>query len=106
MTLFLHSVPPPVALITSPPLLLIILLILGFTLLRFVLGIASTLIPQTVPQNLPHYCKFVIFILVNVVLDLGAYVFTIPSPRDIDTTLISVLIEIAQLVSELSIHGW
>ena len=69
-TIFLHSVlhpldllsppPPPILLISCPP-------------NQLLLGISYVLIPHTVPQNLPHYCNFFIFVLLNVFLNLDTF---------------------------------
>ena len=57
----------PHAILSTPPLLL-----LGCPPHQPVLGVLSEITPLTVPQNFPYYHNFVIFVVVNIVLELYA----------------------------------
>ena len=102
-TFLLHLVHPPLDIISYP--LLLLLLQIGFPLRYLVLDVVYALIPHTVPQNFPHYCNFVIFVVINFILDLYASLFSASIPIDLDTILLSDLTAREQKLVQLSVCG-
>ena len=68
-TVLLNLVPPPISIISQPP----PPLLLGCPSRRLFLGVLSTLIPHTAPQNITHYCNFFIFVVFDIFLHLYTY---------------------------------